>query len=202
MSDQHVDEAFENMGAIERLLKGLPGIRGYVSKELRRDADRRVRTMLASELEEQRAALVNVQERMLAGGGLKGLDRVDNAVRNLQTLIDRVKTANQGYSGIFDANRVGDEQLAALHRFDVALAARTEELADGVNQLAAAARADDAVGEALERVTDTIDELNAVFMRRDDALLDPSLLDDPSYAPEVDEQLFNMDADGTEADSE
>lgn len=194
MSDQHVDEAYENMGAIERLLKGLPGIEGYVSKELRRDADRRVRTMLASELEEQREDLVTIQERMLAGGGLKGLDRVDGAVRNLQTLIDRVKTANQGYSGIFDANRVGDDQLAALHRFDVALAARTEELADGINQLAAAARAEDALDEALARVTETIDELNSVFMRRDDALQDPSLLDDAAYAPEVDPQIFNEES--------
>lgn len=196
MSDQHVEDAYDKMGAIERLLKGLPGIEGYVTKELRRDADRRVRAMLAAELEEQREDLVNIQERMLASGGLKGLDRVDGTVRNLQTLIDRVKTANQGYSGIFDANRVGDEQLAMLHRFDVTLASRTEELADGINELAAAARADDAMDEALERVIETVDDLNSVFMRRDAALLDPSLLDDAEYAPEVDEGIFSEESGG------
>ena len=47
MSDQFVDFAKSQMGAIERLLKGLPGISGYVDKELRRDADKRVRDSIA-----------------------------------------------------------------------------------------------------------------------------------------------------------
>lgn len=197
MSDRYVDEAYEKMGAVERLLKGLPGIRGYVDKELRREADRRLRTMLASQLAEQRSSLVNIQQQMLKRGGLKNLDRVDGAVRNLQTLIDRVQTANQGYSGIFDAARIGEEQLAALHRFDVALAERTEELGDGLNELAAAVRAGDAVDQALSRVTTTIDELNTLFQRRDRALVDPDLLMDTGYAPQVDERLLNVETDET-----
>lgn len=197
MSDRYVDEAYEKMGAVERLLKGLPGIRGYVDKELRREADRRLRTMLASQLSEQRSSLVNIQQEMLKRGGLKNLDRVDGAVRNLQTLIDRVQTANQGYSGIFDAARIGEEQLAALHRFDVALAERTEELADGLNELAAAVRAGDAMDQALSRVTTTIDELNTLFQRRDRALVDPDLLMDTGYAPQVDERLLNVETDET-----
>ena len=43
MSDQFVESAKQQMGAVERLLKGLPGISGYVNKDLRRDADKRVR---------------------------------------------------------------------------------------------------------------------------------------------------------------
>lgn len=197
MSDRYVDDAYEKMGAIERLLKGLPGIRGYVDKELRRDADKRLRTMLASQLEEQRAELVNVQQQMLKSGGLKGLDTVDGAVRNLQTLIDRVKSANQGYTGLFDAARVGEEQLSALHRFDVALATQVEDLGDGLNELAAAVRGGDAVDPALARVITTVDELNTLFQRRDQALVDPNLLMDAGYVPEVDERLLNIEQDET-----
>ncbi len=40
MSDQFVDFAKSQMGAVERLLKGLPGIGGYIDKELRRQDDK------------------------------------------------------------------------------------------------------------------------------------------------------------------
>ena len=54
MSDQFVEQAKANQGALERLFKGLPGIRGYADKELRRDADKRLREQLALQLTEQK----------------------------------------------------------------------------------------------------------------------------------------------------
>src|SRR5262245_61164310 len=106
MSDQFVDAAKARMGAIERLLKGLPGIKGYTDKELRRDADRQVRTLLAQELESEKQDLLAVQRTLLDGGGLLWLDNVDQAVQKLQILIDRIKTASYGYAGLFDAVRI------------------------------------------------------------------------------------------------
>ena len=83
MSDQFVEEAKARMGAIERLLKGLPGIRGYVDKELRRDADNRLREMIAGQLEEQKQSLLHVQRMLLEGKGLLWMDNVDQAVQKL-----------------------------------------------------------------------------------------------------------------------
>jgi hypothetical protein len=85
MSDQYVDTAKERMGTIERLLKGLPGIRGYVDKELRRDADKRLRDLIAQELEAEKQALLEVQNILLENKGLLWLDNVDQAVQKLQT---------------------------------------------------------------------------------------------------------------------
>ena len=56
MTDQFVDFAKSQMGAVERLLKGLPGIGGYIDKDLRRDADKRVRESIAAALEQSKAA--------------------------------------------------------------------------------------------------------------------------------------------------
>src|SRR5215213_11405727 len=124
MSDQFVDFAKSQMGAIERLLKGLPGISGYVDKELRRDADKRVREGLVQTLEHSKSELMDIQNRLLSSGGLLYMDDVDQAVVKLQTLIDRIKTASYGYAGLFDAVRIREEQLDALHHFDQALAGR------------------------------------------------------------------------------
>ena len=135
MSDQFVDAAKERMGAIERLLKGLPGIRGYVDKELRRDADKRLRDLIAQELEVQKQALLEVQRTLLEGKGLLWLDNVDQAVQKLQILIDRIKTASYGYAGLFDPVRVREEALDALHRFDQTLAERTVDVKMAVDGL-------------------------------------------------------------------
>ena len=139
MSDEFVSSAKDNMGAVEALIVGLPGINGYVDKEVRRDADKRVRTMIASRLDEQKQALFAIQRKLAKGGGLKHLDEVDGAIQKLQLLSDRMKTASYGYAGFFDPVRVKEEELNALHRFDVALAARTVEVEDAVRALAGAA---------------------------------------------------------------
>ena len=100
MSDQYVNAAKERMGAIERLLKGLPGIRGYVDKELRRDADKRLREMIAGQLEDVKQSLYQVQRQFLEGKGLMWMDNVDNSIQKLQILIDRIKTASYPLSTI------------------------------------------------------------------------------------------------------
>ena len=69
MSDPFVEMAQNNMGWLEKLLKGLPGISGYVNQELRRDADKQVRELLAGALEQSKASIVELQKRLLKGGG-------------------------------------------------------------------------------------------------------------------------------------
>ncbi|RME51019.1 MAG: hypothetical protein D6790_20485, partial [Caldilineae bacterium] len=115
MSERFVDKAKEQMGAIERLLKGLPIIRGYVDKDLRREADRRLRQTIAAGLEAEKQRLYDLQKIFLRSGGLRYMDDLDGAVQKLQTLIDRIKTASYGYAGLLDAVKIREEQLNALH---------------------------------------------------------------------------------------
>ena len=69
MTDQFVDFAKSQMGAVERLLKGLPGISGYIDKELRRDADKRVRESIAAALEQSKAELMDIQNSCSRAAG-------------------------------------------------------------------------------------------------------------------------------------
>jgi hypothetical protein len=185
MSDQYVDAAKDRMNIFERLLKGLPGIHGYVDKELRRDADKRLRETIAGQLEESKQALLSVQRRLLEGGGLMWLDNVDSAVQKLQILIDRIKTASYGYAGLFDPVRIRQEELDALYRFDVALAERAVDVRMAVDALGAAADGGGDVGAATRALSDLLTELNTLYNKRHEAVLNPGLLDDPNYAPAV-----------------
>jgi hypothetical protein len=186
MSDQYVEAAKANMGALERLLKGLPGVRGYVDKELRRDADKRLRDLIALQLEEQKQALLVLQNKLLKGGGLAWLDDVDEAVQKLQTLIDRVKTASYGYAGLFDAVKIREQELDALNKFDVALAGRVVAVENAVKALGDAIAGKQNIQALIDQLTALITELRTTFDKRRDAVISPDLLMDATLVPAVD----------------
>ena len=172
MTESFVDRAEENMGAIERLLKGLPLVREYNDKELRREADHRLRQALVTELEQEKQRLFDVQKILLRAGGLGYMDDADGAIQRLQTLIDRIKTAGYGYAGLFAAVKIEEEQLDALHRFDMALAERAQEISERIRRLEAASTSRDAVAPAIQAVNDTVTELQRLFDKRSRAIED------------------------------
>jgi hypothetical protein len=174
MTDSFIDKAQEGMGAIERLLKGLPIVREYNDKELRREADQRLRQTLATELEQQKQRLYDAQKELLRAGGLAYMDDAGGAIQKLQTLIDRIRSASYGYAGLFAAVKIEEEQIDALHRFDVALAERAHEIAERVGQFEAASAerplGPDAIGPAIQAVNDTVTEIQRLFDRRSQAI--------------------------------
>ena len=196
MSDQFVDYAKSQMGAVERLLKGLPGIGGYIDKELRRDADKQVRDGLARTLEQSKAELLEIQNRLLSGGGLLYMDDVDRAIVKLQTLIDRIKTAAYGYAGLFDAVRIREQALDALHRFDVAMVGEVGQLNEAITALSNAVADNENVQPVISRVTKVVSDLNLLYDKRKDAIVSPELLEQANYAPPADNRAGDM-AGGT-----
>jgi hypothetical protein len=197
MSDQFVDFAKSQMGAVERLLKGLPGIGGYVDKELRRDADKRVREGLARTLEQSKAELLEIQNRLLSGGGLMHMDEVDRAIVKLQTLIDRIKTAAYGYAGLFDAVRIKEDALDALHRFDVAMVGEVSQLNEAITALSNAVADNSNIAPVISRVTKIVSDLNLLYDKRKDAIVSPELLEQASYAPAAAELPATLPGDST-----
>lgn len=185
MTNPFVDKAKENMGTIERLLKGLPIVRGYVDKELRREADYRLRQTIAGTLESEKQRMYDLQKKLLKGGGLLYMDDLDGAVTRIQKLADRVKTASYGFAGLLDAVKIQEDQLDALHRFDVGLAARTYEVQEAVDSLGSAVEAKTGIGDAIDSLTEKLGELNRLYDARHKAVEDPDAL---SAAPVVEKE--------------
>ena len=190
MTNRFVEQAQSQMGRIEKMITGLPGIRGYMDKELRRDADYKLRQMIADNLSDPLGTLYDVQKKLLKGGGLAYLADCDTCITRLQTLIDKVKTASYGYAGLFDAVKIQEVQLDALHRFDVALASATSKVTNSVNALEAAAGAKENVGMIIDQLTDVINELTDLYNRRNEAIIAPDLLTDSTNIPEIDPSLL------------
>lgn len=184
MSDPYVDQVKREQHVLERLIKGLPGVRGYANKELRRNADYDVRKMVADELDHCRAALYAVQEKLLKGGGLDFLDDIDAIVSSIQTLSDRVRTASYGYTGLFDPVKVREDELEALHAFDVAMLREVAGMEATIESLRAAAGDKAALPAQIESVAQAVANLTRLFDRRSHAIQDPALLLQTGYAPQ------------------
>ncbi len=121
-----------------------PGV-GYRAKEQRRDVDRRVRALVASAYEEQRARLARLQQQapLIYADDLEGLDQ------RLQKLIQRLKIAPRGYAGWFDAVQIIEADLDQLIQFDGGMAAGIARLQAQLDAIANALKANDKVLDAI-----------------------------------------------------
>ncbi|MGQ9489827.1 MAG: hypothetical protein ACUVR4_04365 [Anaerolineae bacterium] len=165
-----VEQAKSEMGSFERAVFGLPGIKGYREKELRRKADKQVRDTLARRLESRRRKLTGLQGDLLAAGGLLWMDDVERIVGRLQLLIDRIKTASYGYAPLWGLNKVKEDDLDRLIAFDQALIDEVAQLDEAIDALEDAVKANEGLKEALAAVGDLLAGLNETFTRRSDVI--------------------------------
>jgi hypothetical protein len=124
----------DQRGGFAKLLSKIPGFKGYMEKETRRDADKIVRDMAAAKFTDQLDRLTELQNDLLSNGGFEFVDDVEQSAVKLRTFIDRVKTAPRGYAGLFDAVQVKEDQLDQLYNFDNQLLSEADNLALAIDQ--------------------------------------------------------------------
>ncbi len=183
-----LDKARDALGGVEGALAGLPGIKGYKDKELRREADKRVRQLIAQKLADQRSRLDGIQGELLSGGGLLLLDDVEKVGKKLQLLADRIRTASYGYAPLFDAIKIKEAHLAALAEFDESLMAGVARVKVGVDRIQeAVGQAEHEIKDAIRLLGNTVDELNISFSHRDEVILqaDPAAFEAEQEASEA-----------------
>jgi hypothetical protein len=158
-------------GALETLIGKIPGYQGYKEKEMRRDADKLLRMHLSRRFQEQRAKLTGVQDHLASEGKLEDLGLLERVMLQLQLLIDRLRVAEYGYAGLFDALRVKEEQLDALYIYDNALTSSVDQLAEKMDRLGSVALAGEEIRTVASDCLLLLQELNTTFDRRKDVIL-------------------------------
>ncbi|MBN2302869.1 MAG: hypothetical protein JXQ72_00235 [Anaerolineae bacterium] len=154
----------------EELLAKLPGFRGYMEMGARRAADRMIRDHVVGKLREQLARLTNIEKMLLDAGGLAFMSQTRSVKTKFQTYIDRVAAETAGYSGFFDALKIGADDLEVIYAFDWALMEYVDKFAEKLDALQDAAMNNAGV-DALIRELDMLTiEANQAFGLRDDVL--------------------------------
>lgn len=162
----------DQMGGLESLAMKIPGYKGYKEKEMRREADSLLRQHLAAKLSEGLSQAEDLAKQMLTGPGLSQLAELNSGNTRLQTLIDKVKTASQGYSGFFDAIKVKEDELDKLYEFDNQVLANVADLTAALEAIQTALDGGEAstLAPVVRRYGKTVSDLSALFDKRRDVL--------------------------------
>lgn len=151
----------------------IPLYKGYKAKEDRREADQLLRDHLARQLSEQLRHAEDVANQMLTGPGLALLDEMGQGNTRLQTLIDKVKTAAQGYAGLFAAIKIKEDELDILYQFDHDLLLKVDEISAALDSVQSALDGGDssAVAPTVRRYIKTVTDVSDLFDKRKDVII-------------------------------
>jgi len=155
----------------EQLVSRVPGFGGYKKKEQRREADKLLRLHIARQYQDQLARLEGVQGALVSSGDLRTVLALERAATKLQLLIDRLKTASYGYSGLFDAVKVDEAALDRLYAFDNSMLDGANTLAALLDKLAGAVDLQQTPAAEARELVSALEKLNATYSDRQDVLI-------------------------------
>ena len=86
----------ENRGYIESFLRVIPGFRGYLEKEYRRESDALARAWLVENLDKGKNILDNWGRILVDAGQIDALPQIDRIRSRVDKVMSRIKGAVQG----------------------------------------------------------------------------------------------------------
>ena len=155
----------------EQLVAKIPGYAGYKKREQRREADKLLRLHVARKYEGQLKRLHEAQYAMTARGRLGAIMTLERASMKLQLLVDRLKTASYGYSGLFDAVKVDEEALDRLYEFDAKMLEGVDRVSTILDRLEEALNADMPNPAEANELVRELDALNDIYSQRQDVII-------------------------------
>ena len=154
-------EHAEHRNWLETILRYIPGFRGYLEKEYRRDSDELQREWLADRLQRSKRAIDELARPLADAGQIDALPQIDRLRSRLDKLIARIRGAMQGYSGFFDLVRVREDLLDRVYEHDVGLMQRVDALGQAIEGLP------DAPDRIPKTVTDLLAQIDALEQQWD-----------------------------------
>lgn len=152
---------------LERLTGLIPGYNRYQQLEKRRDADKINRDILYGELKSQQDALEAINLRLTKVKHLEAIDDLDRAVKRLRTVADRIRFADYGVSGFFDAMKTEEQELDRMYDFDLALGEQVKAIQSKISEM----DDDDSLIEKILELDLLIDGLGQRFSKREQVMM-------------------------------
>jgi hypothetical protein len=152
---------------LENIALKIPGFKGYLEKEYRRESDYLARKALADRLQRAKPALDSYMRNLMDAGQLDSLTQVERIRTRLDGLINQLRSDVRGYSGIFDFVKVREDLLEQVYEHDMSLLDDVNALGDSLDALSASSAP---VTETLPTVMKQLDEVERLYARRGDLL--------------------------------
>jgi len=144
----------DSRNLVESILRQIPGFKGYLEKEYRRESDHLARTHLGDQLRKSKSKLDNYQRALVEAAQLDELPKCERLRTRIDTLESRIRGAVRGYSGFFDFVRVDEALLDEVYDHDMALLGGVDALLEATDQLSATNDGKVTVDDLLQKTED------------------------------------------------
>ena len=140
----------DRRGWIETVARYIPGFKGYLEKEYRRESDQLLRKWMVDELHKAKVAVDEGMQGLLSRGDLDALPACERLHSRIDELQNQLRGAVAGYSGWFDYVQVDEARLDSVYGHDSALMKSVESFVGETKAFASApdtARATELLGK-------------------------------------------------------
>ena len=166
MKDQIFGEVSDDMDVFKKIASKIPGFSGYIESQKRRDSDKLIREYIFDRFRELEGRVSRLQRDFISQGMIAYVDDLEASAIKMRTFADRVKTAQRGYSGLFDAVKVDQEDLAHLYDYDAAMLDLVDQVSGAIDNVEASVGSD-GLPAAIRNLESKTQECIAVFDRRE-----------------------------------
>jgi hypothetical protein len=135
---------------VEKWISWVPGVGTYLDREKRRETDKKIREHVAGRLQEARALLRRTMLEFSRSGKGEHLIDLDHLSAQIQQMSDTIRYASYGYGGIFDLDKIREEEIQRLCFFDLSLKEDAEKLQGKIEEITPDISAGDLKRKVLE----------------------------------------------------
>ncbi len=169
--EQFFEKVTSQQDPFKKLMSYVPGFKGYIDRQNRRDADKLLRDTVARRFEEQWKRASQLQSDMVSNGMIAYVDDMEKAAIQLRTFIDKISTAPRGYSGLFDAVKINEQELKSIYQFDAAFFDLAEQVGHGLDNVEASLGDEAALPAAIRNVISLARMAVETYNRRSEAVI-------------------------------
>ena len=119
---------------VEKIGLAIPGYRGYKQKELRREADKLIRSYMYRQLTQTRDDLKVTYQRLVDNKVADVYQDIDRLVTRLDAVAIQINYASYGYAGFFDAAKINEDELDRMLDYDQKLVDNIRTLSEEVKK--------------------------------------------------------------------
>jgi hypothetical protein len=167
------DTIFSNvtgdMDPFKKILSKIPGFSGYMERQARRDADKLIRDTIFNRLRELESQVSALQREFIGHGEIAYVDDLEASAIKIRTFADRVRTAPRGYSSLFEAVKINQDELEKLYAYDSALLDKVDEIARAIDNVQSSVGTD-GLPAALRNLESVSQECIAAYNRREEVV--------------------------------
>lgn len=142
IKDQIFQKVTNSMDIFKKIASKIPGFKGYVERQNRRDSDKLIRDTIYHRFRELEGRVSNLQVEFINQGEIKYTNDLEKAALRLRTFADRVRTAPRGYSSLFEAIKINEAELAKLYEYDATLLDKAEDIGRAIDNVQASVGTD------------------------------------------------------------